>query len=371
MARDGVVELDGADFLPALVDQLLDAARDEDVALLVDAALVAGAEEAILGEGGRVGRRVVQVALGDVLAADADLGLAAHGHLLAGVVQDLDLDALADADARGLALSGRERVRGHLVRGFGHGVGFEDRRVVRLFQRVEGGRGEWGGAGSDEADLGLGVGRGVLEEDLVDGGDRRVPIGLVGDEVVPEFRGRELGRDNDRPAGVEGRQEACEEAVDVEERHDEHGAVRGRQIICGLDVLHGPGEVSVRQWHRLRSPCGPARVEDERDIIGLCLLDLLVPPSPELPLILDIEDDLATIPIALRNRSLVFPRSAHRGAVLLERAFWHQRNGRAQVIDVELEFLLLVCRVERGRDGSLPCGGQESDYEFIGVGERN
>lgn len=52
-----------------------------------------------------------------------------------------------------------------------------------------------------------------------------IPVGLVGVEVNPEVGGRELGGHDHGAAGEEGSEEATEETVDVEERHDQHGTV--------------------------------------------------------------------------------------------------------------------------------------------------
>ncbi len=79
----------------------------------------------------------------------------------------------------------------------------------------------------------------------MDGRDGGVPICFVGDEVGPEFVGGEFEGDDDRATRVEGSQEAGHEAVDVEKRHNEHGAIGGGEFIGGLDVLHGASEVAV------------------------------------------------------------------------------------------------------------------------------
>lgn len=71
----------------------------------------------------------------------------------------------------------------------------------------------------------------------MDGRHRGVPVGLVGDEVLPEGSGAELGRDDDRTPGKKRGEEPGEKTVNVEKRHDEHGSVSGGQLICCLDVL--------------------------------------------------------------------------------------------------------------------------------------
>lgn len=196
VAGQDVVELNWANLFAALVDELLDAARDDNVAVLVLLALVARAEEAALGIRRGVGSVVVEVSLGDVLATDANLALLTLSELVTSVVEDAHVDALAEADGAGLALRGREGVGGHLVGGLGHGVGLEDGRLVGLLELVEDGGRQRGRAGADEANGGQRAGRRVLEEDLVNGGHGGVPVGLMGDEVSPELGGRELVRDD-------------------------------------------------------------------------------------------------------------------------------------------------------------------------------
>lgn len=121
-----IVQLNGTNLLPALIDEFLDTTGDEDVSLRVFPALIARAEEAVRRERRRVRGRVVQVALGHVLAADADLRFLAVGYFVAVLVEDFHLNALSDADAAGLALARWEGVAGHLVRGLGHSVRFQD-----------------------------------------------------------------------------------------------------------------------------------------------------------------------------------------------------------------------------------------------------
>lgn len=64
-----------------------------------------------------------------------------------------------------------------------------------------------------------------------------VPVGVVPDEVLPEFCSGEAGWDDNSTAGGEGGEEAGNEAVDVEQGHDEQGAIaRGEPVGC-LDVI--------------------------------------------------------------------------------------------------------------------------------------
>lgn len=97
------------------------------------------------------------------------------------------------------------------------------------------------GATPDKADGRLGARRRVLQEDLVDGGNGGVPGGVVGVEVLPELGGTELERYDDAASGEQWCQKTCEQAVDVEKRHDKEGAVFGRQFVGLLNVLYAGG----------------------------------------------------------------------------------------------------------------------------------
>ena len=70
--------------------------------------------------------------------------------------------------------------------------------------------------------------------------DRRncgIPIRLVGDEVVPEFGGREAHGHYHRTFGEKGGQEAGEESMHVEKRHDQECPILRRQFIGELNVF--------------------------------------------------------------------------------------------------------------------------------------
>src|SRR5664280_1113715 len=72
MANEYLVDLERGDLLSAPVDLLLQAAREKEVAVSVEDALVTGSEPT-LGERGLVGARVVLVTVDDRRALDRDL----------------------------------------------------------------------------------------------------------------------------------------------------------------------------------------------------------------------------------------------------------------------------------------------------------
>lgn len=79
----------------------------------------------------------------------------------------------------------------------------------------------------------------------MDGGHGCVPVCFVCSKVAPEVRGREFGGNDHGTASVKGSEETSEKTVDVEQRHHEHGAVCRAESVCGLDVGHRAGEVSM------------------------------------------------------------------------------------------------------------------------------
>lgn len=61
------------------------------------------------------------------------------------------------------------------------------------------------------------------------------------------------------------------------------------------------------QWHCLGPASGATGVEHKGDILGLSLLNSLIPLSLQLSLFLDVQHDFLSIPVALGNSSLIFP----------------------------------------------------------------
>ena len=70
----------------------------------------------------------------------------------------------------------------------------------------------------------------------MNGGHGRVPIGFVGDEVIPKLRGREFDWYNDRTTRKQGRKETCEESVYVKQRHHQECSILRGELVGELDV---------------------------------------------------------------------------------------------------------------------------------------
>ncbi len=203
----------------------------------------------------------------------------------------------------------------------------------------------------------------------MDGGHGGVPVGGVGGKVGPEVGGGELGGHDHGTAREERGQEAAEEAVDVEEGHDEHGAVGRGELVGLLDIPHGPGQVAVGEGHDLGAGGGAAGVEDEGGVLGLGLQDGLLGLALELAELLHVEGDffLGVIPVGLGDGGIEPLRGLDGGALALVGALGDQNDGRLDVLDVELELVLFVGGVQGGGDATLPRGGQERDDELVRV----
>ena len=109
-----VLDLAGREVLGAADDDVVEAALEEQVAVVVDVAAVVGREPAVVGE-----HRASEVLAGDLLAADEDLALLAGRARVPVGIADLQLDAgqrpadgsEAGADRRVVAGEGGARGR--------------------------------------------------------------------------------------------------------------------------------------------------------------------------------------------------------------------------------------------------------------------
>mmetsp|Transcript_35722 Transcript_35722/g.111464 ORF Transcript_35722/g.111464 Transcript_35722/m.111464 type:complete len:328 (-) Transcript_35722:672-1655(-) len=218
------VDLQGGDLLATTVDEFLEPAGEGKVTVGVKHPLITCVEPSVH-EGLLRGLRIVVVPGRDVLPLDADLAHLAWRQLLAVLTQDgnLHVGALADAPWLSRAVLG-QRVGGHLVGSLSHGIGLQHGGLEGVLQPLQNGRSERGAAAADEAQryalvvLGL---SGPREQDLVDGGHRRVPRGAVLLDVAPEDLRTELpalGQDDAAPS-CQGGQQRGHQPVHVEERH--------------------------------------------------------------------------------------------------------------------------------------------------------
>ena len=268
--RNGVVteqrllHLSRRDLLAAAVDDLLEASAQEEIAVVVEIALVSRAEPAV-GEGLPVRVRVSLVAREDVRPAYGNLADLAGREKHAFVVEHCDLRPCGAPDRAPLALVRRQRVHGHLVRGLGHSVRLEHGRVEEVFERVAHERRQRGRGGADEPELSRARARrpGALQDGHVHRGNGRVPGRTAGLEPRHEPERVESRCADDGRAGRDGRQHGRDEAVDVEERHDRKAAVLRGELECSGNGAGRRAEVPFRQRDELRTR-GRARGVEEQ-----------------------------------------------------------------------------------------------------------
>src|SRR4051812_15384496 len=110
MTSKDIVELDGRDLFPALVDQFLDTSGDEYIAIFVHLSLITSSEEAFLGERFLVRFLVVQIPLCDVLSTNTDFAFRTSGEFFSSKVENANLYSLSNAHAAWLTFPRWERI---------------------------------------------------------------------------------------------------------------------------------------------------------------------------------------------------------------------------------------------------------------------
>src|ERR1700730_1636293 len=127
MIHKSFVDLAGRDFFTIAIDDLFEAASQTNVAVGILDALVPSAEPTIH-EGLGVRFRVILIAGRDVVAANDDLADLPRAQEIAGLVHDRDFGSCGKPDEAGLPHA-MKRIGSHLMRSFGHTIGFNHRRV--------------------------------------------------------------------------------------------------------------------------------------------------------------------------------------------------------------------------------------------------
>ena len=200
------IQLNGRNLFTTPVDKFFDSTRENQEALRVEIALVAGPEVVfLLGKVLLVGLWVVGVAQCDVFASDGDFPHLAWGQDVVLIIQDKDSDALWLAHGAWLSLSRGQIVRSHLVRCFGHCVGLQDRSVEFSFQLVESCGRQRRRTRPDEPNVGERRGLRHVQHDHAYRGDTTEPVAVVLDELVPEQLWMEPIRHHNRALSSKGR----------------------------------------------------------------------------------------------------------------------------------------------------------------------
>ena len=278
MARHHVLDLVGEDLEARDDDHVLLAIDDLDVAARIHLADVARLEEAVRRhDQGRL-VRPLPVALHDLRPADGDLAGFAQRHLLAVVVEKLDLDVgqrQADRSGIGLRVGG---IAGDAGRGLAEAVAFDDRAAGdgepflghRLLHRHAAAVGDGEPGEVELGEVGL-VGEPV---------EQRVHAGKDVDAVLGELLDRALhvariGNEDVERAGAHAEEPAGDEGEDVIERQGaDDGELAGELLAPEAGLHPGFGGQQVRhdrvmqQRRALGDARGAAGILQHRDVVG-------------------------------------------------------------------------------------------------------
>ena len=267
------LELGRRHLVALVLDELLDAVDEHDVAVVVGAADVAGVQPAVGVDRGGGRLRVVEVAAHDLRPAHADLALLARAELVA--AGDVDDPALGvghrRADRPEPVARGIERRDVGDRAGLGHAVALHHRAadalrggLLQLGAQRRGARVDERQAREVEAldDRALGQG-----ED-----DRRDEVGLRGAVLLHEAEEAlevEARHRDERRAVAQDRVHDHGQAVDVEERQDADERVVGGHGLLGGRLQDVGHQVAVGEHHALGQARGPARVGQRDEVVGL------------------------------------------------------------------------------------------------------
>ena len=288
MLGQHLVDLARRDLGPTSVDQLLQAAGDEEIAVSVEVALVAGPEPA-RDERPSIGLRIVVVAAHDARSAHDDFTRRVGRHPGARFIDDLKLERLRQTHRAELPDTGGQRIRGDQRRGLRHPVALDHGRAKRRLQSAdERGRARHRSR-SDEAQCGagddVGVFAGRAHHRLVDRGHGRVPRRAARGHRLVEGACREAWQACDAAARHQAPRERPQ-PVRMEQRGHAETAIRRRQGERGSGRVRVPAEMIVGDRHPLGPRRGAARVEQHRDVFGS---DAPIGPPPRTWLTLERE----------------------------------------------------------------------------------
>ena len=227
-------------FTPA-IDDFLDAALDEKVAVRVEAAQVSGAEPAV-GKG--LVRKLIGVTLHDVRPTDDDLThLTLRHQPRAADFHDGSFCTRRHTDGTRLAKPGGQRIASHLVRGLCHSISFDNRDAEPGFELCHQCRRERRRTGTDESQAPtldrLAVLRTSGHNCPVHGGHGGIPGRLESGGPVKKARGIKARRRDHTPPGAKRRQHRRHETVNVEKRHDVQAPIGLRERQRVVDMAGG------------------------------------------------------------------------------------------------------------------------------------
>ena len=276
MGGDDLFDFARPDLEAAGLDEVLLAVDEEEVAVVVEVADVAGEDPAVAEHvGGLFG--ALPIAIHDLGGADDDLA-GGVGRLVqqAGLqVDDAQVDIGQGQPGGAVFFQAMHGANHGGQDGLGHGVGIQQAAVGELLETKLGLLQEGGGGGiADlhrfEIDL-AGDDAGVIEQGVEQSGDAMQDGGTLfaqrGDQIVEVAR---VGDDDHGPAGEQGGVEG-HVAVDVEEGHDQGEAVvpvaeHGAGV--GVELGSGDDQGAVRGEDGLGLTGGAAAEEQDGGVGG-------------------------------------------------------------------------------------------------------
>ena len=270
MAQQRFIDLARGDVLAALDDQLLDAAGDEEEAVGVAVAEVAGAQPAVGGEarGGGVG--ILVVAAHHVRTADRDLAGDAVGHRLQRGVDHPRFAARGLAHRPELAPRRIERVREAWRHRFGQPHRLDHAKAEFALEALQVLGRQRRRRRPTEADSGQRVERRCLglEQERHHRRHHVEPAAALVDRPAPVAGNREPRRHHQAAARCQRRQHRHREGVDVVERHHREHPIIGPQSVLGDDGLRVGRQVGLGQHHALGLAGGARGVHQQRQRVG-------------------------------------------------------------------------------------------------------
>jgi len=205
---------------------------------------------------------------------------------------------------------------------------------------------------------------GALQHGLVDRRDGGVPGGPVDPEPAEKILGPESGGTDDTSAGGERGQQAGDEAVNMEERHDAEASVPGFKAEAFGDVSRRSGQVDPGEGNELGFRRRPRRMEEKRDAFRRREPFAAGPDGRR-------EGEPERAGFLFRTGFELDDRNSERPGRVDGDAFCpglDDQGARFEVGQVEIELRPRIVRIERGRGGR-GHRGEEGDGHFGAVGK--